>query len=54
MIARGIRKAHVISDDSDETARMRRLILVFAVRTSLIVGFVVSHGPQRQKTYLQS
>ena len=33
--------AHAISEDSDQTARMRRLIWVFACRTSLIVGFVV-------------
>ena len=37
----GLQKAHKISEDSDQTARMRRLIWVFAGRTSLIVGFVV-------------
>ena len=35
------KKAHVISKDSDQTARMRSLIWVFAGRTSLIVCFVV-------------
>ena len=35
-------KAHAISEDSDQTARMRRLIWVFAGRTSLIVGFTVA------------
>ena len=34
-------EAYAISEDSDQTARMRRLIWVFADRTSLIVGFVV-------------
>ena len=33
--------ARAISEDSDQTARTRRLISVFAGRTSLIVGFVV-------------
>ena len=39
--ARRLWKAHAISEDSDQTARMRRLIWVFAGRTILIVGFVV-------------
>ena len=34
-------KAHVISEYSDQTARMRKLIWVFAGRTSFIVGFVM-------------
>ena len=33
--------SHAISEDSDQTARMRSLIRVFADRTCLIVGFVV-------------
>ena len=40
-IAWKLYKAHVISEDSDQTARMRRVIWVYADRTSLIVGFVV-------------
>ena len=31
--------AQAISEDSDQTARMRRLICVFAGRISLIVSF---------------
>ena len=40
-IACRLKKAHAISEDSDQTARMRSLIWVFAGRTRLIVGFVV-------------
>ena len=36
-----LKKAHAISGDSDQPARMRRLIWVFAGRTSIVVGFVV-------------
>ena len=32
---------YAISEDSDQTARMRRLISVFTGRKSLTVGFVV-------------
>ena len=32
--------AHALSEDSDQTARMRRLIWVFVGRTSIFVGFV--------------
>ena len=34
-------KTRAISEDSGQTARMRRLIWVFACRTGLLVGFVV-------------
>ena len=40
-ITRKLQKACVISEDSDQTARIRRLIRVFAGRINLIVGFVV-------------
>ena len=41
LITRRLLKAHAISEASDQTAPMRRLIGVFDARTSLIVGFVV-------------
>ena len=34
-------EAHATSEDSDQNARKRRLILYFAGRPGLIVGFVV-------------
>ena len=40
-IAQSLLMAHVISENSHHTEQMRRLILVFAGCTSLIVGFVV-------------
>ena len=40
-IGRRLQKAHAIKDDSDQTARMRMLICVFAGRTSIIAGFIV-------------
>ena len=40
-IAWRLLKAHSISEDSDQTARMRSLIWIFAYRTSLLVVFVV-------------
>ena len=40
-IAGWLLKAHAISEDSDQTARMRSLISAFAGRTSHIVGFVM-------------
>ena len=40
-IARMLYKAHAISEYSDQTARMRSLIWVFAGRTRFNVGFVV-------------
>ena len=33
---------HAVSENSDQTERMRKLILVFAGRTCHFVGFVVS------------
>ena len=35
-------KAHTISEDADQTARMRSLIWVFAGRKSLIVGLALA------------
>ena len=35
--SRKLQKAHAIREDSDQTARVRRLLRVFADRTSLIV-----------------
>ena len=41
MVAKDLKRLHADSEDSDQTARMRRLIRVFAGRTCNIVGNAV-------------
>ena len=40
-VAKGPSFLHAASEDSDQTGRMLRLVLVFAGRTCHFVGFVV-------------